>query len=178
MDNFREESVNKSNTGLNTFIYVLAFIGMIFFGFIALMNFMAIINGNFSIPAILITLISGGLAYGFFVLRNNQRIEYDYTFTNGILDIAKVINNKKRKMLLSTNVKDFEVIAPTSDEGFQRMLNHKGIEKKYNYFLNPGGGLYYGVFMHEGKKSLLVFEPSQRMVEMFRVYNPRNVKAQ
>ena len=63
--------------------------------------------------------------YGFYVLKNNQRIEYDYTFTNGVLDIAKIINNSKRKRLLSMNVKDFEVVAPISDEGFQRMLNHK-----------------------------------------------------
>ncbi|HZJ82660.1 MAG TPA: hypothetical protein VFD57_02510 [Clostridia bacterium] len=178
MDNFREESVSKVSTGLNTMLYVLSFIGMVFFGFIALLNFMSIINGNFSIPAIIMALIFGGLAYGCFVARNNQRIEYDYTFTNGILDVAKVINNKKRKRLLSTNVRDFEIIAPTSEEGFQRMLNHKGIEKKHNYFLNPGGGLYYGLFIHEGKKSMIVFEPSQKMVEMFKIYNPRNVKVQ
>lgn len=176
MDNFREESISKANTGLNTLLYVLAFMGMIIFGFIALVNLMGILNGNFRIPIIVITLISGGLAYGCFVARNNQRIEYDYTFTNGILDIAKVINNSKRKRLLSTDIREFEIIAPTSDEGFQRMLNHKGIEQKFNYFLNRGGGLYYGVFIHGGKKSLLIFEPSDMLVQMFKIYNPRNVK--
>lgn len=176
MDNFREESVSKANSGLNTLAYVLAFIGMIVFGLIALVNFMSILNGNFNIPVIIITLIAGGITYGCFVLRNNQRIEYDYTFTNGILDIAKVINNTKRKRLLSADIREFEIIAPTSDEGFLRMLNHKGIEKKFNYFLNRGGGLYYGVFIHEGKKALLVFEPSETLVQMFKIYNPRNVK--
>lgn len=149
---------------------------MVFFGFFALMYFMSILNGNFSIPVIVITLILGALTYGCFVAKNRQRIEYDYTFTNGILDIAKVINNSRRKRLLSTDVREFEIIAPTSDDGFQRMLNHKGIEQRFNYFLNRGGGLYYGVFMHEGKKSLLIFEPSDTLVEMFKVYNPRNVK--
>ena len=176
LDHFREESVSKVNSGLNTFIYVLAFVGMILFGFIALMNFMSILNGNINIPIIIITLVFGGLAYGCFVLRNNQRIEYDYTFTNGILDIAKVINNAKRKRLLSTDVREFEIMAPTSDEGFQRMLNHRGIEQKLNYFLNRGGGLYYAVFMHEGKKTLLVFGPSDMLVQMVKIYNPRNVK--
>ncbi len=176
MDNFREESISKANTGLNTLIYVLAFLGMIVFGFLSLMFFMSVYNGNFSVPSIVGTLLFGALAFGCFVLRNNQRIEYDYTFTNGILDIAKVINNSKRKRLLSTDIRDFEIIAPTSDEGFQRILNHKGIEQRFNYFLNRGGGLYYGVFVHNGKKSLLVFEPSDTLVEMFKIYNPRNVK--
>ena len=51
-----------------------------------------------------------------------------------------MINNTRRKKLLSTEIKEFEIIAPTSDEGFQRMLQHPGI-KKYNYFLNRGGGI-------------------------------------
>jgi hypothetical protein len=176
LDNFREESVSKINSGMNTLIYVLAYAGMIFFGFFALMNLMSILNGNFDIYVIAGTLITGGLTYGCFVVRNNQRIEYDYTFTNGILDIAKIINNSKRKRLLSTDIREFEVIAPTSDEGFQRILQHGNIEKKYNFFLNRGGGLYYGVFIHEGKKSLLVFEPSETLVNMFKIYIPRNVK--
>lgn len=176
MDNFREESVHKINSGFNTLIYALSFIGMVVFGLIGLMFLMQIINGFFSWPLVIFTLIFAGLAYGCFVLKNRQRIEYDYTFTNGTLDIAKVINNNKRKRLLSADVREFEVIAPTSDDGFQRMLNHRGIEQKLNYFLNPGGGLYYSVFNTDGKKTLLVFEPSQRMVEMMKIYNPRNIR--
>jgi len=180
VDNFREESVSKINSGLNTMIYILSSVGMVLFGIIALFNLSAIWNGilsgNFSIPAIVITLIFGAIAYGCYVLRGKQRIEYDYTFTNGILDIAMVINNSKRKKLLSTDVKEFEMLAPISDAGFERMLNHPGIEQKFNYFLNRGGGLYYAVFTHNGKKTLMVFEPSEKMVEMMKLYNPRNVK--
>lgn len=176
MDNFREESVSKINSGLNTIVYILASVGMVLFGIIALMNLRAVLAGNFNIALIVTVLVFGALAYGCFVLRNNQRIEYDYTFTNGILDIAKVINNSKRKKLISTDIREFEVMAPTSDEGFNRMLNHKGIEQKLNYFLNRGGGLYYAVFTHDGKKTLLVFEPSEEMVQMMKPYNPRNIK--
>lgn len=176
MDNFREESISKANSGLNTLLYALSFVGMIFFGFFAVMNLLSIFNGNFDLPIIITAVIAGGLTYLCFIARNNQRIEYDYTFTNGTLDIAKVINNSKRKRLLSTNIKDFEIIAPTSDDGFQRLLHHGGIESKFNFFLNRGGGLYYGVFIHEGKKSLLVFEPSEALLKMFKIYNPRNVK--
>ena len=34
LDNFREESVSKVNSGMNTLIYVLTYAGMIFFGFL------------------------------------------------------------------------------------------------------------------------------------------------
>jgi hypothetical protein len=179
MDLFREESVHKVDTGLNTLIYVLSWIGMILFGISAVILFQSIFNqlfsGNFNLFSIIFFLIFGGLTYLCFTTRNNQRIEYDYTFTNGTLDIAKIINNTRRKKLLSADVKEFEIIAPTSDSGFQRMLQHPGI-KKYNYFLNRGGGLYYGVFTHNGEKSILVFEPSDEMVRLFKLVNPRNVK--
>ena len=179
MDLFREESVRKVNTGLNTIIFVLAWIGMVFFGVLTIFMFQAIFSeiaqGNFNFFTVILFLIFGGITFLSFTIRNKQRIEYDYTFTNGTLDIAKVINNTRRKKLLTADVKTFEVLAPTSDDGFQRMLQHPGI-KKLNYFLNRGGGLYYGVFTNNGEKTILIFEPSEEMVEMFRMVNPRNVK--
>jgi len=175
MDLFHEESVHKVDTGLNTVIYIFAYVGMVLFGFLALTSLMNILSGNIDLVVAILFVIFGGLAYGCFVLRNNQRIEYDYTFTNGTLDIARVINNSRRKKLLSANIKDFEIIAPTSDEGFLRMLNHPGI-KRLNYFLNKGGGLYYGVFTADNAKTILVFEPSDEMVMLFKKVNPRNVK--
>ncbi|MCM8901492.1 hypothetical protein KVG29_09700 [Caldicoprobacter algeriensis] len=176
MDYFHEESVTKVNAGLNSIIYVICYIGMVIFVLFALQGLITIMNGIINIPVIAITLVCGALAYGCFVLKNNQRIEYDYTFTNGILDIAKITNNSKRKKLLSVDVREFEVIAPISDEGFKRMLHHKGIQNRYNYFLNRGPGLYYGIFTQDGVKSMLVFEPSDKLVELFKIFNPRNVK--
>ena len=167
--------MRKVNTGLNNFLFILAWVGMILFGFLALSFLMMLFSGILKAPVIVGLIVSGALTFLCYRLRNNQRIEYDYTFTNGAFDIAKVINNNKRKKLLTTEIKEFEVIAPTSDEGFQRMLQYPGI-KKLNYFLNRGGGLYYGIFTHEGQKSILIFEPSDELIQMFRKTNPRIVK--
>ena len=181
MDQFHEESVSKDKTGLNTFIYFILYVFMIIFAITAIMTlntlFASIASGGKGIVFVIIQLVlTGGLTFGCYVLKNNQRIEYDYTLTNGVLDVAKVINNSKRKKVLSADVKEFEVIAPISDPGFQRMLNYKGIQKKYNVFLNRNSKLYYGVFTHEGVKSLIVFEPSEEMLNSIKVFIPRNVK--
>lgn len=176
VDFFHEESVNKAGAGARGALYFACYGGMIIFGILALYGLMALMGGNINVMSVVVTLIFGAAAYGMYILRNNQNIEYDYTFTNGILDIARVVDNNKRKKLLSTDIKEFEIIAPTSDEGFERMLNHKGIIKRYNFFLNKGKGLYYGIFMHEGQKCMLVFEPSEKMLGIFKKFNPRGVK--
>ncbi|NMA95142.1 MAG: hypothetical protein GX974_03790 [Clostridiales bacterium] len=176
MDHFHEESVSKVNTGLNTLVYILTSITMVVFAIIAVSFLMSIMTSENIILSIILIVVFGGLAYGSFVLRNNQRVEYDYTFTNGILDVAKITNNSKRKRVLSADIREFEIVASTKDPGFERMLNHKGIEKRHNVFLNRGYGLYYGIFDDNGVKSMIVFEPSETMLKLFKKFNPRNVK--
>ncbi len=178
MDHFHEESISKINTGLNTFVYILAFLAMIICAIMAASFLMTIVTGQNIVYSLILTAIFGALTYGFYVLRNNQRIEYDYTFTNGVFDVAKVINNSKRKRLLSVNVKEFEIVAPIEDAGFERMLNSKDIEKRYNVFLNKGKGLYYGIFENDGVKSMIVFEPGEKMLNLFKKFNPRGVKVE
>jgi len=156
---------------------------MIIFGIAAIFMLMNILPlllaGQFSmIIAPLILLVAfGGLAYLAYVTRNNQSIEYEYTFTNGDLDVAAVIMNNKRKKLLSVNAKEFENIAPVSDDSYQRLAHNMKDMKVYKAFRNNDADrLYYGLFNHEGVKGVLLFEPSQELLEMIKAYVPRNIK--
>lgn len=175
MDYFHEENVVKTNAGVNTALYFLFYAGMIFFGVLALMYLKIVLSGMFDVIIIIMTIVFAGMSYGSFILRNNQRVEYDYTFTNGILDIAKIINRSKRKKMLSADIREFQVVAPIHNNNFQSVLKDKGIKQRYNLFLNRGRNLYYCIILHEGKKSLLVFEPSQEMLKLFKIYIPHNV---
>jgi len=175
MDHFREESVSPYRAGLSSVLYIIGWMMMILFGIIAVFGASGLMSmRNIAYNAILLV-VGGGLAYGSYVFKNNQRIEYDYTFTNGTFDIAKVINNNKRKKILSVNVREIDQLAHTSDPGFQRALQNPSLKKKYNCFLNRGGGLYYAIIIHDGGKALLVFEPSEDMLKLFKTYNPHNV---
>lgn len=175
MDYFHEETIIKANSSMNVFFYYTFYSSMIFFGVLSLLYINAFLKGAFDYMFIILALITGALAYGSYILRNNQRIEYDYTFTNGVLDIAKIINRSKRKKLLSVEIGEFEIIAPIGHESFQKALQDKTIQKRLNYFLNKGEGLYYGILRDERKRCLLIFEPSQEMLRMFKAFNPRNV---
>ena len=72
MDLFHEESVYKANTGLNTFIYILAWVGMIVFGINAifwlqstLMQIVQIGQGGFDILPLLLLAVFGGFLFVF-----------------------------------------------------------------------------------------------------------------
>lgn len=183
MDNFHEEVVMKDKTTMDSLLYVLSYLAMIVFGILALFMLMNILplllTGQFTMiiaPAILLVAF-GGLAYLSYVTRNKQSTEYEYTFTNGELDIAAVIMNNKRKKLLSANAKEFESIAPVSDDSYKRLANSMKDMKVYKAFRNNDADrLYYGLFNHDGVKSILLFEPSQELLNMFKTYIPRNIK--
>ncbi|MDI3508641.1 MAG: hypothetical protein PWP48_1880 [Clostridiales bacterium] len=183
MDNFHEEVVMKDKTTMDSLLYVLSYIAMIVFGILALFMLMNILPlllaGQFTMiiaPAILLVAF-GGLTYLAYVTRNKQSTEYEYTFTNGELDVAAVIMNNKRKKLLSANAKEFESIAPVSDDSYKRLANSMKDMKVYKaYRNNDVDRLYYGLFNHDGVKSILLFEPSEELLNLFKTYIPRNIK--
>jgi len=50
---------------------------------------------------------------------------------------------------------------------FNRYLSVPGVNR-LNWFLNRGADLFYFYFSKEGKKTLLVIEPSQEMLDLIR----------
>ena len=99
LDNFKEEVIVKRNRGLNSLMYVMCWFFMIVFGLIGLINLSALMGGNFNWQVIVQLVIFGGMAYLIWRYKDNYRTEYEYTFTNGDLDVSKVLGNTRRKYL-------------------------------------------------------------------------------
>ena len=59
--------------------------------------------------------------------------EYEYTFTNGIMDFAQVFNNRKRKPLGTMNIRNVEACGMVSSGSFRRYLNTPGVVR-LNWF--------------------------------------------
>ncbi len=120
-------------------------------------------------------IVFGALCAIFYMMSQGVRVEYDYTFTNGILDIAKITNDKNRKKIVSIDVaSEILEMKPITADSFQRFFEDKSV-KKVNIFLNKGTHLYYMHINHEGKKYVIVFEPDGQLAEYIKMYNPDNV---
>ena len=97
--------------------------------------------------------------------------EYEYTFTNGTMDFAMVYNNRKRKSLGALNVAKVDAFGKVASGSFHRHTS-SGEVKHLRWFLNRDAELYYFAFSKEGKKSVIVFEPSEEMVRYIKHYLP------
>lgn len=168
MDHFMEEVVVKRQKGFQDFLYYFATFLMVV---TALLGF-TMLSGllmAFSWDGLIITLIFVGSAVFLFLRRNRIRTEYEYTFTNGDLDFAQVFNNEKRKSLGTMRVKNVEAFGLVSGASFNKFLNMPGMTRK-NWFLNRGAELYYFYYQKEGKKTMIILEPSPELVDMIKKY--------
>lgn len=177
MDNFREEVVVRRKPGLYNLMYMLSWVAMILGAVLALIGLqnliMMVLNGSFDLVSLIMVLVFGGTAFLVWRNKDSLKTEYEYTFTNGDLDVSKVLNNQKRKYLTSLNMKNVEAAGAVNTPAFQRYVSMSDV-KKHNWFLNREAKLYYYYFTKNQVKHLIILELSDEMVELTRKANYMN----
>ncbi len=112
-------------------------------------------------------MVFGGIAFLLWRRADYCKMEYDYSFTNGTLDVSRVLNNKRRRYLTALEMKDVVRCGPAKGPAFVKTLNEPNI-KKHNWFLNRDAKLYYFYFIKKNVKHMAVMELSDEMVAMIR----------
>ena len=177
MDDFLEIVAVRRRQGAFTLLYYLCWALLIAFALIAAFMLANVVGMNpetggmvFSWMNLALTVLFGGAAFLLWRVSDNCRVEYDYTFTNGNLDVSRVLNNKRRKYLTALEMKDVIRCGPCTGPAFQKTLNEPGA-KKHNWFVNRDAKLYYFYFQRKGMKHVIVLELSDEMVAMIRSKN-------
>lgn len=173
MDHFMEEVVVKRNRAMSNIPYVLANVIMVVSALLGIM-YLNLLFMDFDVFALIQTLVMIAIAVLLFLRRDRLKTEYEYTFTNGDLDFAQVFNNQKRKTLGTMRVKNVESFGPVDSNAFRKFINMPGMKRR-NWFLNRDNKLYYFYYQKESNKNIIVFEPSDELVEMIRKYLPHGV---
>ena len=183
MDDFLEIYAIRRKQGLYTAIYYLCWLMLLVCGLIAAISLSGILGMDqetgsmrFSLVNLVGTVVFGGAAFLLWRGSDNCRVEYDYTFTNGILDVSRVLNNKRRKYLTALEMKNVIRCGPAAGPAFMKTLNEPGV-KRHNWFLNRDAHLYFFYFQKKGVKHVIILELNQEMVAMIRSKNylPRGV---
>lgn len=166
MDIFIEKIVARKKTGEDHFITAgLAIGGIILILIILNLPFLQGIAPLFVL----------GVIYGIYYVAKSRNIEFEYAVTNGELDIDKIIAQRKRKRIFSSNCKEFEIVARTKSIHYNDEV--KRIAKRIEAVSTmESENVYFAVVSYEGQKTVVFFEPNQRMLDAFKMYIPRKVQ--
>lgn len=121
---------------------------------------------------LIILTITMGVIYGAYYILSGLGTEYEYTFTNGELDVDKIMGKRRRMNLITVDAGKFEAFGALTDE----------VEDKPDATLvlcsdNTGEGEYYAdLTTEEYGETRLIFTPSEKMVSYIEEALPRTLR--
>ena len=118
-----------------------------------------------------------GAGWGAFVLIGRLDLEYEYIVTNGEMDVDKIMGRKSRKRLLTVDCRTFDILAPCKEE-HRAEMESQSIATRIDVSAHLSSpGRWFAVYnARDGARTLLIFEPNERMLEAFRLYIRNKIK--
>lgn len=158
MDAFTEQLIQKKKSSKEIGMYVLC--GVLGLIALALAVVLFLLFPQFP-PFTLIVVIGAG--YGIFHLVTAQNIEYEYTVTNGDIDIDQITARRSRQRLVSVAGRKIEMLCPYRAEAFEGRVYDRTVVA----VSDPAAeGLW--AFSYRGRKNghtLVIFEPNDRVMK-------------
>lgn len=159
MDNFYEQLNKAEKSHIYSIMKLLSYI---------LFIFAAIFLISLNLLLFAVSLIFGLIL---FFVKNNFLLEYEYAYINGRLDIDVILEKKKRKKVISFNVKDIEAYG---DEKLTDMAKYKYRAKIINAISTNDKNKVYGIYVIiESQKYYIRFTPDKKFYDLINRYNRR-----
>ncbi len=172
MDTYTEHIVKQKYSLkavlITVFLYLLA----------TVLSYITVIL-SFSYP--LVMQFAFALVVGYYVgvwfITQRFNIEYEYIVTNDELDVDKIMSRKTRKRMLTISVKKFDEFGKAEGTRFEELMNNPEIQVKFDASISKKSeGRFYALFVNKKEqKMLLIFNPTEKMLKMFRMHNPGRV---
>lgn len=122
-----------------------------------------------------VLLIIAGIVFAVYRVITAANLEYEYCFTNGALDIDKIINRRSRRRMAEVNARRIEMMGTNKLPQFERLLNDKNVKKIYACTSVDDDGVYFIDFMGDDNHKMLIFNPNDKIKDGFKRYNPQKV---
>ncbi len=107
-------------------------------------------------------------------IRSLMDLEFDYTYTNGELEIAKVKGSVKRKELVNIASSEIVVMAPSHTAPVKSYIGRR--MKTYDCTSHDAGMKYYVlIFKKNGREMKLIFQPNEEIIDRMKRANTRIV---
>ncbi|MDR0294292.1 MAG: DUF6106 family protein [Oscillospiraceae bacterium] len=119
-----------------------------------------------------------GAFWGMILLFRRMNLEFEYIVTNGEMDVDKIMGRRTRKRLLTVDCRIFDILAPYKPE-YRNEYESKTIVNRVDVssHVNAPGRWFAVYHAKDGRRTLLVFEPSERMLDAFRLFIRSKIKS-
>lgn len=114
------------------------------------------------------------ILYGAFRLIKMRNIEYEYSITNGEIDIDMIIDKRKRKRIISADCKDFEILSRPDSEYYKRNAQNYTNRIEAVTSMNSPDVCFFAM-NREKERVIVFFEPDERMINAIKTYIPSKV---
>ena len=158
---YAEAGVKREENGKS-----LALKGLVIFGMI-LGVILMLMSGIFSIIGIVIVLVLG-------FLFPKLNVEYEYVYVDGQLDFDRITGKAKRKTMVRVDFDQVEAVAPANSHSLDEFKNGQ-FETKNFASGSKESKPYVIVAKVDNKRMKILFEPSEKMVELMKQKAPRKV---
>ncbi|MCM1106023.1 MAG: hypothetical protein NC355_03675 [Blautia sp.] len=138
--------------------FLTVFVGVL--GFV--LALMSLLLSCFSMVFAALLVVFGALGY-WFTFQTNK--EFEYSYFDGEVRFAKVINKSRRKRLAVYSMDEVIQIAPSEDRSVYKYQNDNSV-KVVDYTSHRKGVPYYVMVLNrEGQITLIRFEPDEKYLE-------------
>lgn len=170
MDNFSEQLVTRKETKSDKVSRIGTLItGSLFTLCLVLLGLLQLSQPVITLMFLLLAAAGGYMTY---LLVQGRYVEYEYTFTNGELDIDKIIAQKKRKELLTVEVRNFSDFGKYSFD-MEETEDMTVVYATDNIISNE----YYADFEHkEYGRTRLIFVPDEKMLDNIKKFLPAKLR--
>ena len=167
-DTFIEEAVKSKETSSEKTKKIACITATIIFLLGTLLTW-----GVFKIISVVLFMIFAILTY---IILGNKNIEYEYDYTNGSLEIAKIINNEKRKKVVTVESSELKMVAAV---GTNESLKFDHVQLKiYDCSAHNDEVKDYILVAHseaKGNDFKVIFNPSEELLNAMKRYNKRDI---
>lgn len=125
-------------------------------------------------PSGIIFLLIAGLIFGNWYIISSFNIEYEYSITNGEIDIDKIINKRRRKKMFTADCKYIEIMAKMTSDKYNESI--AAVPKKIKAVSSmESPDVYFAMINNSGKRALIYFEPNEKFMKTLKTIIPSKI---
>lgn len=170
MEQFYEQSVAEEKSLKKSLLYTLCCLGIAIFLIAALIcaanvfgrDPSAFVVNWWSVAGLAISLAASG---ALFLRKDHLRMEYDYVYRDGALEISGVLNRRRRRQLAVIDLQRVTEAGPVTGDA------NADIARSRKARLNRWYGArsrYYIVYMEENVRHVALLEPDEQLAALIR----------